>query len=239
MKRSIMSREFLDRIKEDGYQRGFPFVTISREAGAGGHTLAEAIRKQTSAFNYKELFRKWLVFDEAICTAVIKDPDLHVTIEELIAEAYNGPIVDFFHELVGKQSSHYTVANRTFEFIKNICSFGKVIVVGRAGSCVTQDLPGGIHVRLTASLDNRIQHMAQLLSLEPDEARRLIHKQDKDRSRLVRDFFNRRIQDAGLYTYVWDTDETPIDRIAREMIPLIERKQEQLKETATPSSSEY
>ena len=235
MKKDMMSREFLNRIKEDGYQRGFPFVTISREAGAGGHTLAEAIRKQTLDYNYKDLFRGWLVFDEAICTAVIKDPALHVTMEELLAETYNGPIVDFFHELVGKQSSHYTVATRIFEFVKTICSFGKVIVVGRAASCVAEDLPGGIHVRLTASLDSRIQHVAQFLHIEPDAARRMIHKQDKDRARLVRDFFNRSIDDAGLYTMVWDTDKMPIERIAKEVIPMIEQNHEQRKVSAASS----
>jgi len=235
MKKGIMSWEFLNRIKEDNYQKGFPFVTISREAGAGGHTLAETICKQTSLYDYKDLFRGWLVFDEAICTTIIKDPDLHVTMEELLAEAYNGPLVDFFNELVGKQSSHYTVATRIFEFIKSVCSFGKVIVVGRASSCVTRDLPGGIHVRLTASLDSRIQHMTQLLKIEPDAARHMIHKQDKDRARLVRDFFNRDIHDAGLYSIVWNTDSTPIDQIALEMIRMIEQKQEQLKEPTTRS----
>jgi len=229
MKKKTMSREFLNRIQGDGYQKGFPFITISRESGAGGHTLAEAIRKQTSVYDYKDLFRGWLVFDEAICTTIIKDPDLHVTMEELLAETYNGPIVDFFHELVGKQSSHYTVATRIFDFIKTVCAFGKVIVVGRAASCVTQDLPGGIHVRLTAALDHRIQYMTQLLNIEPEEARRMIHKQDKDRARLVRDFFNRDIHDPGLYGIVWNTDSTPIDHIASEMIRMIEQKQEQLK----------
>ena len=64
----------------------------------------------------------------------------------------------------------------------------------------------------------------------------MIHKQDKDRARLIRDFFSQDIHDASLYSIVWNTDATPIDRIASEMIPLIEQKQEEHKEQTFPSS---
>jgi hypothetical protein len=41
-----------------------PFVTISRQAGAGGHSLAGAMLERFSAQADKELFGDWQVFDQ-------------------------------------------------------------------------------------------------------------------------------------------------------------------------------
>lgn len=222
MKQSeLLDPEFLERVKNDQHTYGYPFVTISRQAGAGGHTLAEAIKAETDARGQTDLFTGWRIFDEQICTAIARDPELHVSLNELLTEAYSGPVMDFFHEIVGGQTSHYTVARRIFELIRNVTQFGKVIVVGRAAGLVTRRLPAGIHVRLTASPTARIRWMAQKLDISEEEAGKMIDRQDRDRARLVRDFFDEDIHDPSLYHRVWDTEVTPIPEIATEVLHLI------------------
>lgn len=217
-----LSAEFRARIKADKFTYGYPFVTISREAGAGGHSLAQAIQAETGSRQYADLYRDWIVLDEEICTAVMNDPDLHVSMKELVTEEYDGPLRDLIHEVVGKRTSHYTINKRIFEFIKLAARYGKVVLVGRGGSCATRGLAGGIHIRLVAPKDIREVHMANRFGVELDQARRMVRKQDSDRARMLRDFFNRDIEDPALYDAVYDTEEIPIDQIAREVIVMIE-----------------
>lgn len=228
MKTKALNQAFLDRIKSDGYRRGYPFITISRQAGAGGLSLAEAILARTEERTYKDLYRQWLVYDQAICQAISQDPDLHVTLQELQTEQYDGPVADFFNELVGKQSSHYTVAVRTFELIKTITTFGKVIVVGRAGNFVTRDMPGRISLRLVASEETRVERMCKRFDLSPDEALATIKKQEKDRKRLIRDFFSANINDPEHFDAVWNTDENAIEDLSNQAIDMIRDKQKEL-----------
>lgn len=225
MSRSIvLDRDFMERVKLDKHTRGYPFVTISRQAGAGGHTLAETLRKRTAERRYEDLYRGWKVYDEAICNAVIQDPDLHVSIQELLTEDYNNPVVDFLHEMVGKQTSHFIVSKKVFRFVKAVAAFGKVVIVGRAGCCVTDQIPGGIHVRLVASEETRRRRMAERFGVSDHDARRMMEKQDHDRARLLRDFFDRDIEDPTLYNATWDTDIHTIDSIASQIMTLIAEK---------------
>jgi cytidylate kinase len=228
MKTKALNQAFLDRIKTDGYRRGDPFVTVSREAGAGGLSLAEAVHDRTHGLAYENRFRGWLIYDQAICQSIAQDPNLRVTMKELQTEQYDGPVADFFNELLGKQSSHYTVAVRTFSLIKTLMTFGKVIIVGRAGRFVARDLPGGIHIRLVAPLDIRIQRMCKRFCLDPDEALITIKKQDKDRKRLIRDFFSADITDPANYDAVWHTGAHTIDELADRVIEMINVKHKEL-----------
>jgi cytidylate kinase len=151
-----------------------------------------------------------------------------VSLNELLTESYNGPVRDFFHEIVGKQTSHYTVAKRVFEFVRTVTQFGKVIVVGRAAACVTAGLPGGIHVRLVAAPASRERRMAQRFQVTLREARAMIEKQDGDRARLVKDFFDYDIDDPALYDHVWNSDETPIEPMADRLLEDIRTRAEEV-----------
>lgn len=216
--KEMLDDAFLNRIRTDAHTYGYPFVTISRQAGAGAHTLAASLKARTEATGGGDLFRGWRIFDDEICALLIRDPELHVSLNELLTESYNGPVMDFFHEIVGKQTSHYTVAKRVFELVRTVTQFGKVIVVGRAGSCVTAGLPGGIHVRLVASKASREQRMAQRFQVTLREARAMSEKQDGDRARLVKDFFDHDINDPALFDHVWNSDEMAIDDMADRLV---------------------
>jgi cytidylate kinase len=214
----MLDDAFLKRVKADAHTYGYPFATISRQAGAGGHTLAEALLARIEATGGGDLYRGWRIFDDEICTALIRDPELHVSLNELLTESYNGPVRDFFHEIVGKQTSHYTVAKRVFDFVRTVAQFGKVIIVGRAGACVTGGLPGGVHARLVASAASRESRMAQRFQVTLREARAMMEKQDGDRARLVQDFFDHDIADPALYDHVWDSDEMAIEEMADQLL---------------------
>ena len=124
-----------------------PFVTISRQAGAGGHTLAERLIALMEGSETSELFRGWQMFDEKLCEQLLRDTHSEVSLQSLLSEEYRSQVSDFISGFFGaKQSSASVIFQKTFETIRALASVGKVIIVGRAGAQVTEGLPQGVHV---------------------------------------------------------------------------------------------
>lgn len=145
-KDTTIHQHYQERIKSDRYASGYPFVTISREAGAGRRALAEALQAETEKQDYGDLFRGWKICDESFCEEVARDPDMHVSMQELLSEEYHTRIQEFLGEVAGEQTPQYTVLKKIFSIERPLAGIGKVIVVGRARNYVTRDLPGGIYI---------------------------------------------------------------------------------------------
>ena len=78
----------------------FPFITISRQTGAGGHTLATELVKQINATGNAE-GGGWAIFDKAMCESIVKDPQLGSMLDELLDEQYRNTVHEFVHSLIG------------------------------------------------------------------------------------------------------------------------------------------
>ncbi len=74
--------------------------------------------------------------------------------------------------------------------------------------------------------------MSQRFSLSPDEALATLKKQDKDRKRLIRDFFNADAADPAHFHAVWNTDEESTDDLADRVIEMIGQKHKELSSPA-------
>lgn len=93
-----------------------------------------------------------------------------------------------------------------FKVIRALAARGKVIIVGRAGVCLTRQLPGGFHLRLVSPLPTRVRRVMAALSISDKEARRAILQRDRARASLVKNYFLRDIDDPLLYDMVWNTE---------------------------------
>lgn len=212
----------------------FPFVTVSRQTGAGGHTLALAILEQLKGEQEPALSQGWQIADQEICQRVAEDPAVKVSVESLLAAEYHSEIEDILKELLLGYSSQDAVNRRMFHLIRNLATFGRVILVGRGAACLTRDLPMGIHVRLVAPLAGRIRRMRMLMRRDEREARELVLEQDKAREKLVKVYFGKNIEDSLLYDAVWNTDTVSMETLARLVVSMIKEK---LIETAKEETS--
>lgn len=214
----------MERLQRSDLKNGHhPFVTISRQAGAGGHSLAEALLARMGK-EPDPLFRGWQVFDQELCRKVLEDPGLKVSMRSLLTEEYRTQVEDLLAGVIVGESPQGTVIKRTFETLRVLAAFGKVILVGRAGSCVTAGLPLGVHVRLVAPEPMRVRRMSDLLHQGPEDARKTVHKQDLDRARLVKDYFSREIDDPLLYDVVWNAGRVPMETAASCIIALVRQR---------------
>ncbi len=204
-------------------KREMPFITISRQAGAGGHTLAEEVIKEMAKHPNEPLFSGWQILDQELCSKALEDADLRVSLETLLTENFRSEMEDYLSQIISGSSPQMAVFHKTARIVRTFAGLGKVIIVGRAGSLLTRDLQTGIHVRLVASKESRVKRMMEEFNLSWEEARRQVKEQDLSRALLVRTYFNGKdIDDPALYDIVWNTDHVPFSSIASCLVQKVE-----------------
>ena len=205
-----------------------PFVTISRQTGAGGHSLATTLIEKFHEQPDKELFGDWDMFDQKLVAMVADDPDLRVSVENLLGERYHKAADDFFRQLFTATTHQDIIMDRVFRLVRVLAEVGKAVIVGRAGSEVTRGLGPSVSVRLVAPEDVRMKRMMELHDVDERKATELMDKSDSGRARLLKRHFKVDIDDPLRYDAVWNTAEVSFNAISESIIAL-------LRERAAPS----
>jgi cytidylate kinase len=225
MKRAeLIDRYFSERRQVDVHFGGYPFVTVSRQAGAGGQTLGKALLQAMEPQRYTDMYRGWMLFDRQLCEDVAAEEDLSASLKALLSEEYHSEVTDFIHQILHHGSPQTAVYRRLFEFQRALAAVGKVILIGRGAGMVSRDMRAGIRLRLTAPREQREAALAAQMDLAPEEARKLITRYDRERAHFIRDMFNAEIDDPSLYDRMWDTSQTTMEAIADEVLVMIKAK---------------
>ncbi len=202
-----------------------PFITISRQAGAGGSTLASVILKRM-AQRREELFDDWRLFDRELCATIAGDPKLSVRLDTLVREVYRSDLADYLAQFVAEESPQAAVIKKVFQAVWNAAAAGRAVIVGRAASDLTRRLPLGVHVRLVAPTGARIARMMRRYGFARDQAEREMTNEDRSRASMLKTYFRSDIDDPLLYDAVWNTDRVPFDDIADAVLALVKARAE-------------
>jgi cytidylate kinase len=203
-----------------------PFVTISRQVGAGGHRLAEALLEAFGREEDRALFGRWEVFDRRLCELVAEHPSYGKSMSSLLTEEYRTRTDEFFQQIFGSAIDQDVLTRHVFRVVNSVASLGKSIIVGRAGSEVTRGLGPRVAVRLVAPIDLRIERVMEFYGLDERAARNEASRLDGYRARLLKRQFKVDIDDPLLYDATWNTAEAPIEGIAGSVIALLRHKAE-------------
>jgi cytidylate kinase len=205
-------------------QKALPFVTISRQSGAGGHSLAAALLDVFADQDESDIFGGWQVFDQKLCNVVADDPVFSRSLDALLAEEYRTPTKDFFHQLARSTVDQDLVMARVFQVVRSLASIGKAIIVGRAGSRVALGAGPGIRLRVVAPEHMRIERMMEARNLNEREARNEARRVDSHRARLLKAYFDADIEDPTGYDAVWNTGSASITEIAEATAATLRRR---------------
>ncbi|NNN07340.1 MAG: cytidylate kinase-like family protein [Elusimicrobia bacterium] len=204
--------------------RHFPFVAISRQTGAGGHSLAEAILREMEKKADSDLFRGWQMFDEEICRKISANPKLKVLMDSLLAEKFRTGMEDLLTHAIAGVSSQDEVIGEIFRMFRDVARVGKCVLVGRGAASLLRRHPRGVFVRVIAPIEARTARMTIRLNADRETALTHIQQQDTDRTRLVRRYFDQDVGDPLLYDCVWNTGNVPIEVVARAVVALVEER---------------
>ncbi|HVT87599.1 MAG TPA: cytidylate kinase-like family protein [Tepidisphaeraceae bacterium] len=150
-----------------------PFVTISREAGAGGLTLARQLVDSLNKL-WPDPASQWTCWDRELIERVAADLKLSTRVIDSLEDQEYSWLGDFLESLSFSNDAHTAreakVYHRVVETIRALAQSGRVVIVGRGGMFITHHLPGGIHARLVAPFEERVALFARQYDLPADRA---------------------------------------------------------------------
>ena len=186
-----------------------PFVTISRESGAYGMTIADMLAEHLRSHERRrDAF--WAVFDKELVQKVMEEHGFPTKFRSYFLESPAPLIQDTLDELFGLHPPQEMLVHSMSETILHLATLGYVILVGRGANIVTRKLSDGIHVRLVGSFEKRVAHMKEYLNLPEKQAREYVSKEDHDRQAYIKRYFQKDINDVSLYDLIINTDTVPI-----------------------------
>jgi cytidylate kinase len=189
-------------------------ITISREAGAGGKTIAELTARRLTTVENSLTASPWAVFDANLAKRVLEDHQLPANLERFVAEDARLPVEAIVEEVLGLHPSAWTLVQHTTHTILRLAALGHTILVGRGANVITARLPHVFHVRLVAPLATRIHQIAEYYHLGEAEAAKVVRELDQARRRYLRRYFNAEVDDPTLYDVTLNTGRLGFARAA-------------------------
>jgi hypothetical protein len=213
-----------------------PFVTISRQAGAGGRTLAKALAERLTEIDPSD--RPWAAWDGELVEKVAAEQRIPPSlIDSLDVE---GPRRTMFQEFLDSLLTHkpevdldefqvYRIVART---VRALARAGRSIIVGRGGVYATSDLPGGVHLRLVAPLQDRVRHMAELLKVPERQAAKEVERIDRHRETFHRRHWHDKALLPEIFTLTLNTASMTERQMVECVLPLVPRTPPQVPQGA-------
>ena len=205
-------------------ERPVPFVTISRQAGAGGTTLAQALERRLNQLDPGE--RPWTTWDKELVQKVAIDQHIPASLVESLES--EGAHPSWFEEFLsglgttgGPDLDEYQLFRRVAVTVRALALVGRCILVGRGAVYATSDLPGGVHVRLVAPLAHRIAHLAQLRNLSEKEAAVEVHRIDREREAFHRRYLSEKAMLPEMFTITLNSDKVDDEQMVDCILPLV------------------
>jgi len=198
-------------------------ITVSREFGAGGSDLAQALGEQLG----------WPVLDHDIIHRVAERLRMDdETVEHFdehppsllarIATVLIIPQPDLFSFPPSVDvPSHDRIAATTTEAIRAAAENPPLIIVGHGAQCILAGRTDVLHVRAIAPLGDRIRRIAARLNVDPAFAANLLRRADGDRQAYVQRYFHADWHSEHLYDVRINTARVPVEEAATMIVELV------------------
>lgn len=200
-----------------------PFVTLSRQAGAGAESVAKLLADKLNARGAQDA-QPWVVFDKNLISKVLEDQSLPGEIAGLVKEDKDTTIRALVGELLGLHPSMWTIFHHTSDTILKLARIGRCIIVGRGGNIITAKLKHGVHVRLVATESVRLAHLKAHFNMDDKTAQKYLHDEDTGRRRYIKTNFEKDIEDPLLYDAVLNTGLLGFERTAEILAAMLAAK---------------
>ncbi len=198
-----------------------PFITISREAGAGGRTL---MRRMVDRLNKldpaKPGQQPWAGFDRELVEKVAKDHKMHQSLVELLGEQCHSWLYDVFAGL-SSQTTESQVYRRVAETIRGLALGGRAVIVGRGSVFVTQNIPLGIHIQIVAPFEHRVEQMAHVMKTGTKPAANEVHRIDQNRASFYKRYWPNTPLSPSVFTLTLNSAAISEEKMADAVLPLI------------------
>jgi cytidylate kinase len=165
-------------------------ITISRQLGSLGTEIAQGVAEKLS---YEYVDKKKIT--EALSPYGLFAPDV---------EKFDEKRPSFWDSFqIQKKKFLHSLEAVIYDFGRK----GKVVIVGRGGQVLLKDLPGVLHVRITAPFAIRLKRIMALEGGDEKKASRILNQGDRDSAGFLRSFFDMDWEDPSLYDLMINTEK--------------------------------
>jgi cytidylate kinase len=204
-----------------------PFITISREPGAGaidvGRLCVEALNADCTDDDHK-----WTYWDRELVEKVAADHHLSERLVEGLEERNHSWMTQFLSSLsftdTGPSHDEDLIYGRVKRTIESLSVAGRAIIIGRGGVFITHHLPGGIHIRLVAPFRDRVSAMVSRLGLSERTVVHDIHEIEKNRRTFFKMHWPNQTLDPENFTLTINAAQVEIPAIVQMVQALVRQK---------------
>jgi hypothetical protein len=190
------------------------YLTISREAGAGGSAVAEIVGRRLG----------WEVLGKELLDRIAKRFHSNRSMLDLVDETPSNWVYDVFGAWMdGKVIAHETYVAQLSRVVLAAAKHGSVVFIGR-GVQFLLPREKGFAVRLVAPPQFRIENLMRLKGLTAAEAQRYLHEADQGRLAFGRRFFQHDVTDPHLYDLVVNTGRLGTEAAAELILAAMKRR---------------
>ncbi len=200
-------------------------ITISREYGSGGGEISRRLAARLG----------WRLIDHEIVARVAQE--LHVSEAEAAshdeyAESLLGRVLLSMRSIQPATVSLPTPLETDIQayhaalrrVVETAAAAGHVVIVGRGGQVLLATRRDVLHVRIVASLEQRVRYVMRREGLDEAAAHARIQHKDRDRIRYLQAFHHQHPADPHLYDLVINTSLLDLESAVDLIILALERK---------------
>jgi cytidylate kinase len=170
---------------EDG-----PVITISRLAGCDARQVAENV---VDNLNRKYGPNKWKWIDKDIIYKVAEDLNAD---PNRVENFYKGLELSSASEMIMAFSGNFVSDQRIKKAIREVvlsmCKEGHLVLVGRGGVSIAQEIPDSLHIRLVAPFYWRVTNVMKKKNMNIEAAEEFVVDTDEKRFNLIQTFLDKK-----------------------------------------------
>jgi len=167
-----------------------PVITISRLTGCDARQVAGQI---VNILNRKEDAKKWRWVDKDIIYDIAKELN---TNSERVESFYKGYELSNLSEMImafsGGYVSDLSIKKAIRDVVLPMCKEGNIVLVGRGGVSIAQNITNSLHVRLIAPFYWRVENVMKKKEMDMAKAEEFIVDTDEKRHHLITNFLEKK-----------------------------------------------
>lgn len=199
-----------------------PFITISRQAGAGGKLLAQQLVETLNRHDPQG--KPWSAWDQELIERVAFEHNIPREFIAALEDDRRPWFLEFVNGLISQHAGagdESIVYARVAETVRALALAGRAVIVGRGGVYLTAGMDGGIHVRLVAPLAHRVQNLATQMNLSLDESAKRVAQIDHNRAVFYKKYWPKKQLTPDIFTVTLNTAELTDDQMIKCLLPLV------------------
>jgi cytidylate kinase len=166
-----------------------PVITLSRLTGCDARQVAEKLAEE---LNRKCNTKKWKWVDKDIIYAIAKELNSDT---QRVENFYKGIELSSISEMIMAFSGGFISDLRVKKAVKDVvlamCKQGHIILVGRGGVSIAQQIKDALNIRLIAPFYWRVENVMKKKNMEIEAAEAYVVDTDEKRFTLIRTFLDK------------------------------------------------